>query len=104
MTDEEKIGTYILKLFHLDKLCSECKGPIEIENGLKCNLCTLKKDLEVYLNIIETNCMSIRYTSGLGNRFATNRTKQVAKEAKQKPIQKKKQVTIKKKTTKKKAK
>jgi len=106
--EKPEVVTHILGLFHLDKLCPKCQGPIEINNTVSCNACDLKLHLKVHIDFIETGCMNIRYCSGLGRKPILNQRQQQLQQAeskpKKKPAPKKRKTTPKKKATPKKRK
>ncbi len=89
---ENEIATYILGLFHLDKLCPKCGGPMEQKNISSCVRCDLQLGLKIQLEIIETGCMSIRQKSGLTNKPVVHNVRQ----SKPKPVPKRMKVKKKK--------
>jgi hypothetical protein len=65
-SEKQEIIDHILSLYRLDKLCSKCGGPLEIEHKSVCKKCDLLLNLKINLDMIDTCCMTIRYESGLG--------------------------------------
>jgi len=94
---DPKVVTYILGLFHLDKLCPKCGGPMERKNLDRCNTCDFRFNLRIHLESIDTGIMSIRHRSGL-RKPPTVHQIQKAPQPKNKPIKKKNKKNNKEKT------
>ncbi len=99
--EDPKVVTHILGLFHLDKLCPKCNGPIERENVSSCNACNARLNLKVQLDFIETACMSIRHQTNLTHKPVVHAVKKPDPPPKKKTTRKKRKTTPRKKTVRK---
>lgn len=64
---DNSVIDYILSLYHLDRLCPKCKGPMEIENTVSCCACDLAIKTKVHIEMIQGACMRLQIdTRGMG--------------------------------------